>query len=148
MSQQQGDVLLFQTRNNGEINVEGGIVEMTGDFDTAAYLSLFGGNEDDPAGSVTEFSWWGNIGETEPSRRYRSETQYLTRSIPATSNNLLRIEDAARRDLQWMLDENIASSITVSASIPELNRLRLDISIQAIGLESNFKFVENWKSAT
>ena len=44
---QQGDVLLFQTVDDGEINIENGVVEMSGGLETAAYLSLYGGNEDD-----------------------------------------------------------------------------------------------------
>lgn len=142
-----GDVKLFQTIDDGDIVVEGGIVEMSGGLETAAYLSLFGGNEDDDGSEGTPFQYWGNSLETGKSRKYRSETQNLLLAIPSTSFNLLRIEAAARRDLQWMLDDSVASSVSVSASIPTLNRVTLAIDIRAEGSESSFTFVENWKAA-
>lgn len=143
---QQGDVLLFQTDDDGDIVVELGIVEFSGGLGTAAYLSLFGGNEDDDGRAANNLTWWGNIDEIEPDRKYRSETQNLLRSIPAVSRNLLRIQDAALRDLQWMLDRDVASSINVVATIPGLNRVDIEIRIEAVGEETRFKFTENWKA--
>ena len=145
---QQGDVLLFQTNDDGDIIVTGGIVEMTGDFQTAAYLSLFGGNEDDDGRQDHPKTWWGNLSEIDPAEKYISETQNLLQALPATSSNLRRVEAAVKRDLQWFLDKNIASSIDVETSIPDLNRLKIVISIQANGEETDFTFVENWKAAT
>ena len=138
------NVLLYQGQNNGEINIENGLIETSGGLETAAYLSLFGGNENDN-GLIDSVQWWGNSLETENSKIYKSETQYLLRSIPAIPANLRRIEEAASRDLQWLLDENIANVITVEASIPDVNKVNINVDIQAIGEESEFEFVENWK---
>ncbi len=143
---QQGDVLLFQTLDDGNINVENGIVDMTGGFETAAYLSLFGGNEDDDGAAGNPFTWWGNITEIDVSKKYVSETQNLLHSIPATSGNLLRVEAAASRDLAWFLNDNIASKVSVISTIPGLNKVKLIVDIIADGIESSFEFVENWKS--
>ena len=110
---QQGDVQLFQTDDDGNISVEDGLVAMSGGLSTSAYLSLFGGNEEDSGGQDTALSWWGNIDENQTEKQYRSETQHLLQSIPATSGNLLRIQEAAIRDLDWMLSSNVASSISV-----------------------------------
>lgn len=145
---QQGDVKLFQTDDDGEITVTNGVVEMSGGLETAAYLSLFGGNEDDDGSNDTPLTWWGNLDEIDPARQYRSETQNLLQALETTSGNLQRIEDAAGRDLKWFLDERVASSVTVSASIPGINRIKLTIEIEADGEESSFEFVENWKAAT
>lgn len=145
---QQGDVLLFQTNDDGEITVTNGIVQMTGSFETAAYLSLFGGNEDDDGSKDNPQTWWGNLGIVDAAEKYVSETQNLLQAIPATSANLLRIEEAVKRDLQWFLDLSIASSVTVVVSIPALNRLKVVVRIEAQGEESEFTFVENWKAAT
>ena len=141
---QQGDVDLFQTDDDGDILVEGGVVSMSGGLETAAYLSLFGGNEDDDGRKDNPLIWWGNIDEEEAASEYRSETQNLLVSIPATSGNLLRVEEAARRDLEWFIAKNIASAVIVAASIPAVNRLKLEIKIQAVGLETSFEFIENW----
>ena len=144
---QQGDILLFQTDDDGDIIVENGVVEMTGAFETSAYLSLFGGNEDDDGSDDNLHTWWANLAEIDPAERYVSETQNLLQALAATSANLRRVEDAAKRDLQWFLDKNIASSVKVIATIPAINRLKLVVSIEANGEESQFAFVENWRAA-
>lgn len=124
------DVLLRQTHDGGDITVEAGLVLMSEGLESAAYLSLFGGNEDDAGDTAGERAqWWGNLGEPEPSRTYRSETQYLMRSLAAVPSNLRLVERAAARDLEWMRSTGVARSVEVSASIPELNRVRLDVVI-------------------
>ncbi len=142
---QEGDVKLFQTDNDGEISVVNGVTEMSGGLDTATYLSLFGGNEQDD-GLSESATWWGNLDEQDPAFRYKSETQFLLRSIPATTGNLLRIEEAARRDLNWLLNKSVASSVDISVGIPALNRVYIGIKIQADGDEIEFEFTANWKA--
>jgi phage gp46-like protein len=142
---QQGDVKLFQTNDNGDIIITDGIVEMSGGLETSAYLSLFGGNEDDNGLDGSKFNWWANINETNTSHQYRSETQNLLQALSANTGNLRKIEDACNRDLAWFIDENIASSIVVVVSIPGINRVKIEININAQGEESSFEFVENWK---
>lgn len=146
MAEQQGDVSLFQTNDDGEIIVEGGIVTMSGGLETSAYLSLFGGNEDDDGSQDNTAKWWANLDEIDPARQYRSETQNLLQALAATSGNLRRIEDAANRDLAWFITNKVASTVNVAASIPGINKIKLTIDIEAQGEESSFEFVENWKA--
>ena len=143
---QQGDVLLEQTIDDGEITVVNGVVTMSGGLETAAYLSLFGGNEDDDGRPENSKTWWANLLEIDKSRKYISETQHLLQSIPATSANLRKIEDAAKSDLNWFLTSNIASSVEVFASIPALNTIGLTVNIIAQGEELEFNFTENWRA--
>ena len=145
-AEQQGDVRLFQTPDGGDVDVVGGVISMGGGLETSAYLYLFGGNEDDDGRAGSPRNWWGNLDEIDPARQYRSETQNLLQAIPATSGNLRRIEDAARRDLAPFTEKNVASAITVVASIPGLNTIRITINIEALGESSTFDFVENWKA--
>lgn len=140
--EQQGDVLLFQGNDNGDIIVEDGLVRMSGGLETAVYLSLFGGQEQDDGRESNPLNWWGNLGEV-PERQYRSETQYLLRSLVAIPANLRRLEDAARRDLAWMLSTGAALEIVIGASMPELNRVRLTINING---DITLEFVENWRA--
>jgi len=142
------DVLLFQTDDNGDIEIVDGLLTLTPGLDTAAYLSLFGGNQADDGRQGSPDQWWGNYGEQNAARQYRSETQHLLGTIPAVSGNLRRLEDAARRDLQWLLDESAASSVSVSASITGLNRVKIGIVTRAEGEESQFEFTENWRAST
>ena len=148
MAIQQGDVNLFQTDDDGEITVDGGIVSMNGGLETSAYLSLFGGNEDDDGRADNVANWWGNIDELDPAKRYRSETQNLLQALPITTGNLRRVEAAANRDLSWFIEDKVASSVTVGASIPALNKIKLTIDIEAVGIQSRFEFVENWKTGS
>lgn len=142
---QEGDVLLFQTPDGGDIEFVAGQPTMAAGLPTAVYLSLFGGNEDDDGRDSNPRAWWGNVDEPDPTRRYRSETQYLLRALAPTPANLRRIEDAAKRDLAWMLDR-AASSVRVAASMPGFNRVRIVVTIEAEGAESRFEYVENWKA--
>lgn len=137
------DVLLYHTPDNGEININRGEVELSAGLRTAAYLSLFGGNEDDPGGSDETLSWWGNVGEVV---QFRSETQHLLNATNAAPRNLRRVEQAALRDLAWMISDSVASEITAEATIPGLNRVKLVVTITAEGQESRFAFSENWKA--
>jgi len=147
IDEQQGDVAMFQTDDGGEIVVENGVVMMNDGLETAVYNSLFGGNELDSGDQDNPYQWWGNADETQPDRKIRSRTQYILKGIPATSANLRRIEEAARNDLQWMLDTGTATEIDVEASIPQPNRLRIVMDVVAAGLERNIEFLENWKAA-
>jgi len=143
---QEGDVRLRHTIDGGEISVSAGITEMTGGFETAVYLSLFGGNEEDDGRPDNPKTWWGNLGVTDPAERYVSRLQNLLRALPAIPANLRRLEDAAKSDLQWLLDTGAASTVEVSASMPGLNRVDITVGIYAEGEESEFFYSENWKA--
>lgn len=140
------DVLLFQTNDEGNILIENGDVVLSGGLETAVYLSLFGGNEDDDGRPDNPLTYWGNLDETDPAKQYRSETQYLLQALPATSGNLRKVEDAAGRDLAWTVTAGVASSVTVSASLVGLNKVSLKINVIAEGLEFEFEFIQNWKA--
>lgn len=139
------DVLLFHTPDGGEISFVGGEPVMSDGLETSTYLSLFGGNEDDGGLDATaRLQWWGNFGERDAASMYRSETQYLLRSLPAIPANLRRVEDGATRDLAWMTDE-FASRIEVSASMPRLNTLALAVAIEVdTGTKYQFQFTSGW----
>lgn len=138
------DVKLFHTADGGEIEILNGVVTMSAGLETAAYLSLFGGNEQDSGLSGDDrLQWWGNLGETDQARIYRSRTQNLLRSIPAIPANLLRIEDVVNADLAWMLDE-IADSIEVSTAIPGFNRVNITVTIVVGDARYEFVFSQRW----
>ncbi len=145
LNQQQGDVRLYHTLNDGDVVIENGVIEMNGGLETAAYLSLFGGNEDDNGRPDNSATWWGNRIELDLSKHYVSELQHLTQTLPLITGNLKRIEDAALRDLQWFVTERIASSVSVEVSIPDVNQVDITVKIQAEGREFTFQFTENWK---
>ena len=134
--EQHGDVLLQQTVDDGDLAVADGIVEMTGDLRTAVYISLFGGQAD----------WWGDIGVTNVDFHNTSETDELLENMAAVPANLLLLRDAIHRDLEWLINQKIASSITVETSMPGIDIVAIVITIIAWGKEEQFEFVENWKA--
>lgn len=132
------DVLLFQTPDGGEVTCQNGQLKLTEGLDTACYLSLFGGNVDDSGLASTDSKqYWANFGETEPAKKYRSETQFLLRTLPLIPANLTRFEDAATKDLSWLLD-SVADSLAVSASMPGVNSVKLDVAIVIDGKKTLF----------
>ena len=141
---QQGDVKLYQTLDSGEIDIVGGIVAMDTGMATAVYLSLFGGNRDDPGESDQKKTWWGNVEEPDIDKQYRSKTQYLLQSIPVTSFNLLRIKAAAENDIDWLKKQNGVDSIDVSVTIPGLNRIKIVVLIIVNGEYYEYAFNEQW----
>ena len=133
MKMQQGDVVLYQSVDGGEIESINGLITMNGGLQTAVYLSLFGGNqynEDDNENIQTETfkEWWGNFEEVE-NNQYISRTQNFLEGIPPSSANLQTLEELANEDLKWMIDYNLATEIIINASIPELNMVKLEIQI-------------------
>ena len=133
-----GDVLLFQTTDDGDIKAENGVIELTQSFETAVYISLFGGN--------FEGEWWGNADINDPAFKQVSQTQIMIEGLPAITGNLIRIKEAVEADLKWMIDKNIASSVLVSISIPALNKIKIVVNVKAEGEMTQFEFVENWES--
>jgi len=148
------DVLLRHTADGGDVLfADAGFIsdlQTEAGLETAAYLSMWGGNMLDPGLPVTgdpdgphRKQWWGNLGEP-PENRQRSRTQYLLRSIPPTSNNLLRIERAAEGDLAWMVDTGLATNATASASLVERNRIRIRVDIAVRDVKYTFDFYDDW----
>lgn len=120
------DVLLKQTLDGGDVELVGGILATTDGFETACYLSLFGGNEEDSGRTEDDLKqWWGNFTDPNATEHQRSETQHVLRSQPIASALIRALQIAAERDLAWMVDTGYARSVSATATIPERNRVRL-----------------------
>lgn len=132
------DVLFFQTPDGGEVRCSNGQMAMSEGLDVAAYLSCFGGNAED-SGLTSDDSkqFWGNFSETDPAKKYRSELQFLLRTLPIIPANLTRFEEAAVKDLSWMT-ASVADSIAARASMPGVNRVKIDIAIVINGKTTAF----------
>lgn len=128
------DVLIRQLPDGGEISCTAGQILLDDGVETAVYLSLWGGNEDDSGDDVDKpREWWANKNESAHEKKFRSRTQALLRSIPATSGNLRLIEDAVAQDLAWMLETKLATGLTASVRIPQLNWVQIDVKVEVQG---------------
>jgi phage gp46-like protein len=144
---QFSDVHMFHTPDGGEIRCVGGVVELSNGYEAAVYLSLFGGNAEDRGLQADNAKqWWGNLIETEPARMYRSETQSLLRGIPSIPANLRLIEEAAARDLAWLMPD-YADVVSPRATMPALNRVKLQISVVTLAGVFEYFFDESWRAA-
>lgn len=131
------DVRLYEKDGDGgEIDSVNGQLVMDDGLESAVYLSLFGGNDEDSGSDGDKpKQWWGNVEEPDANKRYRSETQRLLQALPLIPVNLRRIEDAALSDLAWMTDSGLASFVSARASMPALNTVRLTIKAEIQGRE-------------
>ena len=138
------DVLLSQMPDGGEIEVRRGRVTMRPGLENAVYLSLFGGNVRDDGRDENTHNWWGNVVESRPERRIRSETQYLLNTLSAIPRNLRRIEDAIRRDLEWMVESDLATELEVSAVITAPKRIAI---VARVDGDTTLAFEKTWESS-
>jgi hypothetical protein len=134
---QQGDVLMFHSNEDcGEILESNGIIEMTTFYQTMAYLTLAGGNQDDDGSEATAYlQWWGNEGEPVE-RQYRGRFQRHLSGSPLTSASIIDIEADAKHDLEAAFLPDYAMSVSVSASIVAPKMVQLDVGIVALNGET------------
>jgi phage gp46-like protein len=129
-----GDLLLEDTPDGGEIRIENDLFVNDRSFNTAVYLSLFGGNQDDNGKVKNNKTWWGNtldgISENE---KIVSRFQAIIFALPMTTKNIQAAETAAKIDLQWIVDEGIADKIIISGSAVSHNKFYLSVEIQLNG---------------
>lgn len=142
------DPYLFNTLDGGEIEYVNGTLTMDDGLYTATYLSLFGGNEEDSGQQATERKqWWGNFSETLAERKYRSETQYVLRAMPAIPANLPLVDDAVSHDLSWMTSTGLASSLSVLTTMPGLNRVAIALNVEIGDQRYELAFATRWSGA-
>jgi|LSPZ01.1.fsa_nt_gi phage gp46-like protein len=127
----EGDSLLYETPDGGELAVENGLFVSDKQFSTAVYLSLFGGNKEDTGKTKNKNEWWGNVinGVTE-NEKLRSRFQYIITGLPMTVKNIKEAETAAAMDLQWFLDEKIADEIYTYGQTTGKNKFNLTVEIK------------------
>jgi phage gp46-like protein len=71
---------------------------------------------------------------------------WLLRREKQLPSTLVRYEEYARESLQWLIDDKVASAVTVSASYPETGRVDLLISIQRPQGAVSFKYSLSWNA--
>ena len=131
MSDFQGDLLIYSTEDGGEIqlNDENLFVADHG-FDSAIYLSLFGGNyKDNGSESKKKYEYWGNkLEKNNPERKLTSRTQNVITGLPAVPSNINKVRAAMNEDLSWMVNTGIVDTIDIILTIPKRNWLHAEIS--------------------
>ena len=126
----EGDLLLFETIDGGDVFVENGLFVSDRQFNSAVYLSLYGGNKTDNGKTNSRDQFWGNFleGITE-SEKLRSRFQFIITGLPMSVKNIREAEQAAVIDLQWFIDEGIADQIFTTGRATGKNRFNLKVEI-------------------
>ena len=126
----EGDLMLVETLDGGDVQIENGLLVSDKQFSTAVYLSLFGGNSTDNGKGNNNNQFWGNVlRDTRESEKLRSRFQYVTTGLPMSVKNIKEAEKAAAMDLQWFIDEKIADVINVYGYSTGKNRFNLKVEI-------------------
>jgi phage gp46-like protein len=130
----EGDLLLEDTPDGGDIRIEDGLFVSDRSFRTAVYLSLFGGNKEDNGKVRNRKTWWGNtLRGVSENQKLVSRFQAIIHGLPMTTKNILDAEDAAKMDLKWMADDGIADEIIANGRAVSHSRFELEVQINAKG---------------
>jgi phage gp46-like protein len=114
--------------------VEDGLFASDRAFNTAVYLSLFGGNKDDNGKVKNKNEWWGNLlPETAEPEKFVSRFQAVITGLPMTAKNIQEAENAAALDLKWIIEEGIARSVDIDGRAGTGNKFFLNIAARADG---------------
>jgi phage gp46-like protein len=130
----EGDLLLVETPDGGNILIEGGMFVNDKTFNTAVYLSLFGGNKEDAGKVKNNQAWWGNLlPDTAEAEKLISRFQAVILGLPMSTKNILEAEKAAILDLQWIIDAGIAEAVDVDGNAVGKNSFSLRVKASADG---------------
>lgn len=134
-STQDGDVLLFQTLNDGDMSITDGIVRMTQGLETAVYLSLFSPVD----------TYLNEAAETKD-EKLSSKTDEVIQNKPQSSKNYQLLVQAVEADLNWLTQNNHARSVSASVSSDGLNRVIISIVIEQDSGSTNITVPVEWGS--
>lgn len=114
-------------------------------FDTSLLYSLFGERRADPsevAESQSRRGWIGNENKDfeNGSKLWLFEQARLTRS------NLNRIEDEARKSLQWLVDEGLVVSVDEVTTTVKSGKINLEIVIRRSRSKVERRFFVLWQN--
>lgn len=124
------DLYLNPTTDGAELIISNGKVKTTSAIETAVFLSLF-----------TPQSW-GDM--TRPSsERYKSRILQIMRETVSNRTRLALIQ-AAKDALAWIVNDGIAESIEVDATIQSASRIDLSIIITAPDRDETLTYAVNW----
>jgi phage gp46-like protein len=132
----QGDLLLQETPDGGEIILENGLFKSDENISNAVYLSLFGGNKEDDGKVKNNKEWWGNMIEgVEENEKMVSRFQNIIYGLPMTVKNIREAEAAAALDLQWFKNEKIIDELNIYGRATGKNNFVLIIEMLKDGLK-------------
>lgn len=126
------DLAILETYDGGDIQIKGNDLEMVYGIENQLYLAMFGGNVEqlpnikNPEQSL---NYWGNdlLLFADTSQQFNSFTEIAFDKIPLTSSGRVQLENAIKRDLEYLKKLNVI--FTVSVTIVSTDRIDIIIKI-------------------
>lgn len=113
------DIEIYESGNGGEIRLNGSDLNTVEGITNMPYLSCFGG-----AG------WWGNaLLPEDVGQQHTATTEETLRVTPLSSSGKPVIERAVSNDLAYLTEQIADTTIVVSSSIPQPNRIDMSVNI-------------------
>ena len=145
------DLRVIESGNGGELVKNPRDFEIVRSFENMPYLAMFGGNlkASTPSRRLENeqaFDWWGNnlLFDNDSSRQFNSETERVLNSVSLTSSGRVLIEQAVKRDLEFMKP---FAEVSVSVSIPTVDKVVIAITLKEPGNLKDKKFMYIWDAA-
>jgi hypothetical protein len=112
------DLQILETGNGGDALLNGNDLKVVDGVENMPYLACFGGAE-----------FWGNnlLLSEVPSSQFLSETEQVMLSVPLNSSGRQAIENAMKRDLQFLLDNVPDTTLNVDVRIVSDNKLECKV---------------------
>ena len=112
------DVKLTEQNNGGDLTLNNNDLALVYGVENMPYIAMFAGGD-----------FWGNdLLLAEKFRAYLAETERMLLTVALNSQGRVEIENAVKRDLQFLLDIVQGSTLTVQTKITDDNRLEMLIT--------------------
>jgi phage gp46-like protein len=118
-------------------------------LETAVMLSLFTDRAAEsgdvlPDDQTDRRGWWADALPVVAGDKFGSRLWLLTRA-PQSSDTLRRAEEYTREALQWLIDDKVASAVTVSAEFIAAGVMALTANVFRPNVDSaDFRFHYDW----
>lgn len=141
------DLKIIETGDGGDVVFIGTDIQTIEGFQNMPYLAMFGGNPDqittgakDPENEAFDFPGNFVLNPNNPAVWFNSLTEKFLKNVALTPASLTRIENVVKEDVNFMRE---FSSIRVSATLPTVDVLRIDVFIleQNAVEENQFSYI-------
>lgn len=103
-----------------DLQIENGQIKFDPGLETPAFISIFSDRrvplEELPQFTTNQRGWWADL-ISEPTDDLIGSRLWTVERAKTNQQTAIKIEQAIKEGLQWMIDDGIAESITVSSEI-------------------------------
>lgn len=115
-----GDPKIYLTENGADMQFQGGQPTMDGGLENAVLISLFSD------------VWFANVLFNDPAQYIGSKFETSTKQA-ITRSSLIDMQNAVEKDLQWMIDTRLATTVTARVTNPRHHQINLVVFITPPG---------------